>query len=105
MMELRTYTLASAEALRAYTQVFWPRHLATLRRYGIIVHGVWIDHGGDGHRVVALVGYRSGEDPAQLAATYGRSADFITDHADFDVALVVSTDVRILESIPGSPLQ
>ncbi|MDT5336723.1 MAG: hypothetical protein QOD90_2228 [Mycobacterium sp.] len=105
MLELRTYTLANAEALRQYTQVFWPRHIDTLRGYGIIVHGVWTDVAFDGFRVLALVGYRSGDDPARLAESYASSADFVTDHADFDVSLIVSTTVRVLEPIPGSPLQ
>jgi hypothetical protein len=104
-MELRTYTLANAEALHQYAQVFWPRHIDTLRGYGIIVHGVWTDVAFDGFRVVALVGYRPGDDPAQLAASYASSTDFVTDHADFDVALIVSTEVCTLEPISGSPLQ
>ncbi|BDX35273.1 hypothetical protein TUM20985_58200 [Mycobacterium antarcticum] len=104
-MELRTYTLANAEALRQYTRDFWPRHVDTLRRYGIVVHGVWTDVAFDGFRVMALVGYRPGDDPARLAEVYARSADFIADHVDFDVSLIVSRQVRILEPIPCSPLQ
>lgn len=42
---------------------------------------------------------------ARLAEVYQCSADFVADHADFDVSLVISTKVRILEPIPGSPLQ
>ena len=103
-MELRTYTLANAEALRQYTQVFWPHHIDTLRGYGINVHGVWTDVAFDGFRVMALVGYRPGDDPARLGEVYAKSADFVTDHADFDVSLIVSTTVCVLEPIPGSPL-
>jgi hypothetical protein len=105
VMELRTYALANADALRTYTREFWPRHIDTLRRYGIIVHGVWTDVASDGHRVMALVGYRPGDDPSRLADDYRNSADFVTDHADFDVALITSTHVTVLEPIPGSPLQ
>jgi len=104
-MELRTYALANAEALRKYTQDFWPRHIHTLRRYGITVHGVWTDVGSEGHRVMALVGYRQGDDPSRLAEDYRDSADFVEDHANFDVSLIMSTQVTILEPIPGSPLQ
>ncbi|MCW2515226.1 MAG: hypothetical protein JWR11_4268 [Mycobacterium sp.] len=105
-MELRIYTLARAEALRRYTTSFWPGHIQSLRRHGITVHGVWIDvNDVDGHRVIALVGYPPGSDPAQLAESYRRSPDFVADHAAFDVSLITSTQTKTLEPIPCSPLQ
>jgi hypothetical protein len=105
MMELRTYTLVSAEALRQYTTSFWPRHIRSLRTHGITVHGVWIDARADGDRVTALVGYPPGSDPATLAEAYRGSADFVADHADFDISLITSAHTEVLEPIPSSPLQ
>ena len=105
MMELRTYTLVSADALRRYTTSFWPRHIQSLRKHGITVHGVWIDAGANGHRVIALVGYPPGSDPARLAEIYESSADFVEDHADFDISLITSSQTGTLEPIPSSPLQ
>ena len=104
-MELHTYTLGSADALRRYTTHFWPRHIQSLRKHGITVHGVWIDAGADGHRVIALIGYPPGSDPAQLAEIYRGSSDFAEDHADFDVSLVTSAQTTTLEPIQSSPLQ
>jgi hypothetical protein len=102
MMELRIYTLATADAMRHYTTQFWPRHIKSLRRHGITVHGVWIDAGDmDEHRVVALVGYPAGSDPARLADGYRQSPDFVSDHAHFDVSLIASTQTTPLEPIPG----
>ncbi|BBY18639.1 NIPSNAP domain-containing protein [Mycolicibacterium litorale] len=105
MVELHTYTLASAEALRQYTTHFWPRHIESLRKHGITVQGVWIDGAPDGHRVVALVEYPPGANPARLADIYRHSVDFTEDHADFDMSLITSTHTVRLQSIPSSPLQ
>lgn len=104
-MELRTYTLVDADALDRYVSNFWPLHIQSLRKYGIIVHGVWTEHESDGARVVALVGYAPGDDPAQLAETYRRSPDFALDHEDFDVELIASMHAVVLDPIPSSPLR
>ncbi|MBI3228519.1 MAG: NIPSNAP family protein [Mycolicibacterium cosmeticum] len=105
MLELRTYSLANEAARRQYTSEFWPRHIVSLGKYGITVHGVWTDTAPDGHRVVALIGYRSGEDPQRLAEEYRNSADFADDHAVFDTALITSVHTVTLEPIAGSPPQ
>jgi hypothetical protein len=104
-MELHTYTLVSAEALGQYTTRFWPRHIRSLRKHGITVHGVWIDATADGDRVIALVSYPPGSVPATLAEAYRGSADFMADHADFDISLITSAQTETLEPIPSSPLQ
>lgn len=104
LVELRTYTLADAAALNRYIDEFWPRHIRTLRAYGIDVHGVWTDAAGP-HRVIALVGYRPGADPQRLAATYRDSQDFLDDHAHFDPGLIIATEVRELTPIACSGLR
>ncbi|MDX1878031.1 NIPSNAP domain-containing protein [Mycolicibacterium sp. 141076] len=103
-MELRTYTLADAAALESYVSTFWPRHIRTLRNYGIIVHGVWTDPESSEPRVIALVDY-SGGDPGALAEIYRRSADFVDDHRHFDASLIVTTHTQTLQPIASSPLQ
>ncbi|WP_370506513.1 NIPSNAP domain-containing protein [Mycobacterium sp. SA01] len=103
-MELRTYTLADAAALEGYVSEFWPRHIRTLAKYGIIVHGVWTEPSVAEPRVLALVDYSSG-DPGALAERYATSEDFIEDHRQFDPSLIVATHTRTLEPIAGSPLQ
>ena len=105
IMELHAYTLVSADALGQYTRSFWPRHIQSLPKYGITVHGVWIDASADGHRVIALVSYPPGSDPATLAEAYRASGDFMTDHADFDIALITSAQTKTLDPIPSSPLR
>ncbi|MGB3351908.1 MAG: NIPSNAP domain-containing protein [Mycobacterium sp.] len=104
VMELHTYTLVSADALHRYTTSFWPRHIQSLRRHGITVHGVWIDAGTDVHRVLALVGYPPGSDPVRLAESYRASVEFVEDHANFELSLINSAQTTTLEPIPGSPL-
>ncbi|SHV32428.1 niPSNAP domain containing protein [Mycobacteroides abscessus subsp. abscessus] len=103
-MELRTYTLADAAALERYVSEFWPRHIRTLRNYGITVHGVWTDPDSSEPRVVALVDY-SGGDPRSLAESYSRSDDFVEDHRHFDTSLIVATHTQTLQPIASSPLQ
>ncbi|QYL18656.1 NIPSNAP family protein [Mycolicibacterium pallens] len=104
MMELRTYTLADAGALRSYVSEFWPRHIRTLRTYGITVHGVWTELSADEPRVLALVDY-SGGDPRALAESYRNSEDFVEDHRQFDASLIIATHTQMLQPIAGSPLQ
>jgi hypothetical protein len=105
VMELHTYTLASDDALRRYTTHFWPRHIQSLRKHGITVHGVWIDGGADTRRVIALVSYPPGSDPARIAEIYRSSCDFAEDHADFDGDLITSAQTARIEPIPSSPLE
>ena len=104
-MELRTYSLADANAQRQYTAEFWPRHIPSLCKYGITVHGVWTDTGTSGHRVVALVGYPPDGDPTRLAKTYRDSSDYAEDHMNFDESLILWTQTLTLEPVAGSPLQ
>lgn len=104
-MELRSYTLVSADALHHYTTSFWPHHIQSLRKHGITVHGVWIDGGTDVHRVLALVGYPPGADPVRLAETYRDSAEFTEDHANFEISLITSTQTTTLAPVPSSPIQ
>ncbi|CAN7447315.1 NIPSNAP family protein [Mycolicibacterium frederiksbergense] len=104
-MEMRTYTLADDGALQRYVSTFWPRHIQSLQKYGITVHGVWIEQSSGDRRVVALVGYRPGEDPRHLAESYRNSVDFVDDHANFDIELITSTHTVRLDPIPSSPLR
>ena len=103
-MELRTYTLADAAALESYVSEFWPRHICSLRSYGITVHGIWTDADSSEARVIALVDY-SGGDPRSLAESYNTSDDFIEDHRQFDASLIVATHTQTLQPIASSPLQ
>lgn len=94
--ELRIYTLSSAAAVRDYTSSFWPRHIVSLRRYGVTVHGVWVVADQASHRVVPLIGYPPGADPILVAEKYRASSDFIDDHAVFDMSLVSAPEVAVL---------
>lgn len=105
MMELRTYTLADEDALQRYVSGFWPRHIQTLGRYGITVHGVWTEASPHGRHVVALIGYPPDSDPLHLAESYRTSVDFAEDHALFDVSSIISTRTVRLDPIASSPLQ
>jgi hypothetical protein len=102
-MELRTYTLADAAALKRYVSEFWPRHILSLRKFGITVHGVWTDSEADELRVIALVGYAPGEEPLSLAENYRNSREFVEDHLDFDPALIITTHTQSLQPIASSP--
>jgi hypothetical protein len=98
-MELRTYTLASSDALHRYTDQFWPRHRRSLDKFGITVHGVWVNTSAGEPQVIALVEYPPGSDPARLADAYRHSRDFIEDHAHFNASLIASARTATLEAI------
>jgi hypothetical protein len=47
MYQLRIYTLRTAEALQDYATTHWPRHIPSLRAFGVTTHGNWTDHDAD----------------------------------------------------------
>lgn len=105
MFQLRTYTLRSPEALKQYATVHWARHLATFEAFGVTTHGVWTEHHGDAHRLVALIGYPSGADPEKLTRHIMASPEFAADMAGFDVGDIVDVRTTLLEPTPFSPIQ
>ena len=99
MLQLRIYTLRSAEALRQYATVHWTRHLATFPTFGISTHGVWTERAGGAHRLVALIGYPAGADPDELTRHIMASREFAADMAGFDVDQIVDVDTVLLDPI------
>ena len=73
MLEIRTYTLASVEALDQYASVHWKRHIPSLAAHGITTHHVWREVAADVPRLVALVEYDNGADPAEATKTFMHS--------------------------------
>ena len=66
MYQLRIYTLRTVEALEHYATVHWPRHIPSLRAFGVTTHGIWTQHDGDAHRLLALISYPDGADPTEV---------------------------------------
>ncbi|APE16996.1 NIPSNAP family protein [Mycolicibacterium pallens] len=99
MLELRIYTLRSAEALRQYATVHWTRHLATFPAFGISTNGVWTERSGGAHRLVALIGYPAGADPDELTRHVMASPEFAADMAGFDPDEIIHVDTISLEPI------
>lgn len=104
MLQLRTYTLRSPEALRDYATTHWARHLATFATFGVTTHGVWTESGGQGNRLVALVGYPAGADPDEITRLIMASPEFAADMAGFDVHDVVDVQTTLLEPTSFSPV-
>jgi hypothetical protein len=102
MLQLRTYTLRTSEALDRYAAVHWARHLSTFATFGVVTHGVWIDR--DAHRLVALVGYPPHTDPGELTRRVMASPQFAADMAGFDVGDIVDVQSVLLEPAPYSPV-
>ena len=98
MLQLRIYTLRSPEALQRYATVHWARHRTTFTTFGVITHGVWTEHSGGAHRLVALIGYPPGADPEQLTRQVMASAQFAADMAGFD-----ADDIVDVQSVPLDP--
>jgi len=105
MLEIRTYTLASEEALQQYASVHWARHLESLDKYGITTHHVWREVGGDQPRLIALVEYEAGADPHAVTREYMSSTEFRADMDGFPmdgIRGVISTFVEPAASDPAS---
>jgi hypothetical protein len=104
MLQLRIYTLRSPEALREYATVHWARHLATFASFGVTTHGVWTESGGEGNRLVALVGYPPDANTDELTRQIMSSPQFAADMAGFDIADIVDVQTTLLEPTSFSPV-
>lgn len=104
MLQLRTYTLRSPAALRRYATIHWARHLATFATFGVTTHGVWTESGGEGSRLVALVGYPPDADPEDVTRQIMASPEFTADMAGFDVDDIVDVQTTLLEPTSFSPV-
>ena len=102
--QLRTYTLRSAETLHEYATVHWPRHIPSLRSFGVTTHGIWTDHDPDRHRLIALIAYPDGADPAEVTAAYMAGPQFTADMAGFDISNIVDVEELLLDPTAASPL-
>ena len=105
VMELKSYTLADSEAIARYTTEFWPRHIRSLREFGITVQGLWTDTRAGSNRVFALIEYPQGEDPADAANRYRASQNFADDHADFDDLRITAEETVPLHAVAASRMQ
>ncbi|MFD3399234.1 NIPSNAP family protein [Kribbella sp. NPDC058693] len=104
MYQLRIYTLRTAEALREYATVHWPRHIPSLREFGVTTHGIWTDHNAGAHRLIALIAYADGAEPADVTAAYMASPEFAADMQGFDVSNILNVEELLLDPTSGSPL-
>ena len=100
---MRTYTLASEEALEQYATVHWSRHIASLAQYGITTHHVWREVGGDEPRLIALVEYEAGADPRAVTQAYMTSAEFRADMDGFAMDGIRGVTSIFLEATSSDP--
>jgi NIPSNAP len=103
MFQLRIYTLRSAQALDRYATIHWARHVPTFATFGVTTHGVWTQRDDDDHRLVALISYPEGADPAALTRDVMASAEFAADMEGFDPDDIVAVDAMLLEPTAYQP--
>jgi len=103
MYQLRIYTLTDQNTAQEYFDEVWKRHLESLPKFGIIVHGVFkvIDE----PKVVALVSYAEGVDPVISEAEYMKSAELRYDMGTIDPTSVRGVDALMLEEASYFPLK
>jgi hypothetical protein len=104
MYQIKTYNLRTSEALQKYATVHWPRHLTSMPQFGAAVHGFWTDDQPSAHRLVALLSFQEGVDPAGFLAAYVASPELAADMEGFDVTDILGVEDLSLESVAGSPL-
>lgn len=75
-VQLRTYTLRSAEALDRYAAIHWARHIGSLEAFGVETRGIWTSRDGGENRLFALVSYENGADPARVETEYMAGSAF-----------------------------
>lgn len=101
MLEIRTYTLASEEALEQYATVHWARHVSSLAAYGITTHQVWREITGEQRpRLVALVEYGEGADPRAVTQAYMASPEFAADMDGFAMDGIRGVESVFVEPVP-----
>jgi hypothetical protein len=105
MFQLRTYTLRSAEALEQYAGIHWARHIPPFQGFRITTHGIWTESDSNAHRLVALISYPNGVDPAELASDLMASPEFAADMEGFDPHDIVAVDAILLNATASSPIQ
>ena len=103
--ELRVYKLRTKEALDFYMQQIYPRHLSSFPLFGIEAHGFWTAKEDVEPRLFVLASYAAGEDPAEVAQRYMRSAEFAADTRDFNISDIVGVESTILIPSRSSPLK
>ena len=104
MYQLRIYTLRTVEALEQYATVHWPRHIPSLRSFGVTTHGIWTQHATDAHRLLALISYPDGADPTEVTTAYMASPGFAADMDGFDAGGIVRVEDLLLNPATASPL-
>ncbi|MDG4828280.1 NIPSNAP family protein [Solwaraspora sp. WMMD1047] len=104
MYQTRIYTLRTTEALERYATVYWSRHIASMPQFGVTVRGLWTAHDRDAHRLVALLSFREGVDPAEFTAAFVASPEFAADMQGFDLNDIIGAEELLLDPVAGSPL-
>ena len=105
MFQLRIYTLRSSEALERYAAIHWTRHIPSLEAFGVATHGIWTEHAGDVHRLIALISFQEGADPTKVSSDFMASPSFAADMEGFDPADIVGVDSMLLVATDSSPLR
>lgn len=105
MLQLRIYTLRSADALQRYATIHWARHVSTFETFGVTTRGVCTERRPGVHRLVALIGYPAGADPEEVTRMIMASSEFAADMAGFDLEDIVDVQSLLLDPAPYSPLQ
>jgi len=104
LYQLRIYTLRTAEALEDYATAHWPRHIPSLRAFGVTAHGIWTDHDADAHRLLALISYPEGADPTEVTTAYMAGPEFTADMDGFDANNITNVEELLLDPTAASPL-
>jgi hypothetical protein len=105
VFQLRIYTLRSAEALDRYAAIDWARHNGSLEAFGVETRGIWTSRDGGENRLVALVSYENGADPARVESEYMAGSAFAEDMTGFDRHDIVDVTSVLLDATASSPIR
>ena len=102
--EMRVYTLRTDDALETYSRTIYPRHLGSMPKFGVELHGFWTKQDDDAPRLFALVSYAEGDDPGEVDKRYMASPELAEDTKGFDMRDITDVESTILVPSAGSPL-
>jgi hypothetical protein len=105
IFQLRIYTLNDEQSLNVYRDEIYPRHVESLQRFDIAIHGIWSSPDDPAHKLYVLASYPDGTDLAAREQAYMQSREFLDDMRGFAVSSIV--DVTSIELAPSdaSPLR
>lgn len=102
-IQLRTYTLKTAGYALTYA-ARWKPTMASIAKHNITTRGVYLNETNP-KQVIAIVEFKTGDDPAAKIEEYATSEAFKADLGELDMSCFEGVDASFLKPLEFSPGQ